>query len=104
MNHILSILDKGKAYFILLFSGWRSVEILGPPKDTIGTYIVCLKNNEVMEFNYSNLGGDVMWWKIGVGDECKENPVIFWKPFPKSPYACKYRLLWLCAFISRILT
>lgn len=88
MKQILSIIDKAKAYFILLVSGWRSVEIFGTPKDNIGTYIVCLKNNSVMEFNYSNWDGDVRWWKMGVGDECKENPIIFWKPLPKSPYAC----------------
>ena len=86
MKQILSIIDKSKAYFILLVSGWRSVEIFGTPKDTMGTYIVCLKNSSVMEFNYSNWDGDVRWWKIGVGDECKENPIIFWKPLPKSPY------------------
>lgn len=88
MKQILSIIDKSKAYFILLVSGWRSVEIFGTPKDTMGTYIVCLKNNAVMEFNYSNFDGDVRWWKIGIGDEHSDNPIIFWKPLPKSPYAC----------------
>ncbi|NCT19369.1 MAG: hypothetical protein COS19_02270 [Flavobacteriaceae bacterium CG02_land_8_20_14_3_00_34_13] len=88
MKQILSIIDKGKAYFILLVSGWRSIEIFGTPKDTMGTYIVCLKNNAVMEFNYSNFDGDVRWWKIGIGDEHSDNPIIFWKLLPKSPYAC----------------
>lgn len=89
MKQILSIIEKSKAYFILLVSGWRSVKIFGTPKDTTGAYIVCLKNNTVMEFYYSNFDGDVGWWKIGVGDESSDNPVIFWKPLPKPPYTCK---------------
>lgn len=89
MKQIFSIIDKIKAYFILLVSGWRSVEVFGTPKDTMGTYIVCLRNNAVMEFNYSNFGGDVRWWKIGIGDEHSDNPIVFWKPLPKSPYACR---------------
>ena len=88
MRNKLSIKQIIKAYYIFLVTGWRSVEIFGTPKDNMGTYIVCLKNNAVMEFNYSNWDGDVRWWKMGVGDECKENPIIFWKPLPKSPYAC----------------
>lgn len=88
MKQIVSIITKTKAYFILLVSGWRSVEIFGTPKGIMGTYIVCLKNKAVMEFNYSNWDGYVRWWKIGIDDECKENPVIFWKPLPKPPQSC----------------
>ena len=45
-----------------------------------------------MEFNYSNFDGDVRWWKIGIGDVHRDNPIIFWKPLLKHPSACHQRL------------
>jgi hypothetical protein len=92
MINMLKTIDKLKAYYILLSTGWRSIDVFGPPKDTMGTYIVCLKNNSVMELYYYNYDGDIRWYKLGVGDECKENPVVFWKNLPKSPYDGAMRL------------
>lgn len=85
----MKLLLKINAYYILLITGWRCIEFIGPPKTTTGTFIVCLKNNGIMEFNYSNFDGDIRWWKIGIGDQCNENPIIFWKPLPKPPYNTK---------------
>lgn len=76
---------KLKAYFVFLTTGWRSVEVFGHPKKITGVYMVCLKSKWVSEFNFSNWNHEPRWYKIGVGDECKENPVIFWKPLPKVP-------------------
>lgn len=76
---------KLKAYFVFLTTGWRSVEVFGHPKVMMGTYMVCLKNEAVMEFNYFNHEGSVRWWAFSGGDEYKEDPVMFWKPLPKAP-------------------
>lgn len=78
-------MKKAKAYFIRIVTGWRNIDVFGAPRNVMGTFIVCLKNGSVMEMNYSNINGDIRWWKIGVGDESKENPVMFWRPSPKAP-------------------
>jgi hypothetical protein len=85
MKRLTLLFTLLKACFILLVSGWRSVKHFGNPNDIMGTFIVCLENKGVMEMNYSNLSN--RWWKIGIGDECVENKVIYWKPLPKFP-AC----------------
>ena len=84
-----SLITKSRAYVIFFMTGWKSIEVFGPPKEIMGAYLVTLKNQAVMEYNYSNYGGKHNWWKIGIGNESNDNPVIFWKELPKPPYVIK---------------
>ena len=49
MKQILSIIDKSKAYIILLVSGWRSVEIC-----LLGKYSLWLTKNGYMDTDWKD--------------------------------------------------
>lgn len=85
-----SILARFKAFFILLVSGWRSVEVYGHPKQIMGNYLATLKNGTVHALFYTNAGQRNYWESLitrtGISED---NQVIYWKPFGKAPIACR---------------
>lgn len=85
-----SILALTKAFFILLVSGWRSVEIYGHPKEIVGNYLATLENGTVHALFYTNAGDRNYWESLITRTPISEdNKVIYWKPFSKAPIACR---------------
>jgi hypothetical protein len=77
-------MKKFRAYITYWFTGWKSVEVFGNPNTELGHYIVCLKNNGVME-GVTSIFHKPRWWHSKYGDFKDTNPVVYYREMPKPP-------------------
>jgi hypothetical protein len=96
-----SIKIYAKAFFILLVSGWRTIEIFGYPpvydKNDIKTYLVTSGDGTIIDHcqYYGKKKGKHQWQQAGFPSDLYPNyrNVLLWKPLNNtrrwSYFACR---------------
>lgn len=101
MKHISKLLRLTKAYFILLVSGWRTIEIFGYPplydKNNIKTYLITSGDGTIIDHcqYYGKKKGKHQWQQAGMTHDMYPDyrEVLMWKPLNNTKrwayFACR---------------